>query len=67
VLNAPPAGSVAYCQLKTTSSAVNGWPSCHCTFFFSFQVVDRPSAAMPPLARLGISAASTGTITPSAS
>ena len=32
------AGSVAYSQLKTTSSAVNGFPSCHWTFRLSFQV-----------------------------
>src|SRR5258705_9912533 len=28
------AESITYSQLKTTSSAVNGLPSCHATFFF---------------------------------
>ena len=40
------AGSVAYSQLKTTSSAVNGFPSCHWTFFLSFQVTEVPSLAI---------------------
>ena len=53
--------------LQTTSSALNGTPSCQVTFFLSFQVVDSPSGAIPPLARVGISAARTGTGTPSAS
>jgi len=61
------AGSAAYSQLKTTSSAVNGLPSCHCTFFLSFQVTDRPSFATAPFCRLGTSAASTGTKLPSGS
>ena len=61
------AGSDAYCQLKTTSSAVNGLPSCHCTPRLSFQVTDLPSAASPPFSRLGISAASTGKRSPSGS
>src|SRR5215475_9215662 len=43
------AGSAAYSQLKTTSSAVKGLPSCHCTFFFSFQVTDLPSLATAPI------------------
>ena len=51
------AGSVAYSQLKTTSSAVNGLPSCHWTFFLSFQVTDVPSLAIPPFWTVGISAA----------
>ena len=37
------AGSAAYSQLKTTSSAVKGLPSCHATFFLSRQVTERPS------------------------
>ena len=37
------AGSIAYSQLNTTSSAVKGWPSCQVTPFFSFQVTDLPS------------------------
>jgi hypothetical protein len=45
--------------LKITSSAVNGSPSCQVTPRFSFQTTLRPSAARPPLSRLGISAAST--------
>ena len=49
------AGSMAYCQLKTTSSAVKGAPSCQVTPFFSFQMTDLPSAATPPFSRLGIS------------
>ena len=39
------AGSLAYSQLKTTSSAVNGLPSCQLTSCFSFQITDLPSAA----------------------
>jgi hypothetical protein len=61
------AGSRAYSALKTTSSAVNGVPSCQVTPRLSFQVTLLPSAATPPLARLGISAASTGCSSPSAS
>ena len=55
------AGSAAYCQLKTQSSAVNGLPSCQFTPCFSFQVTDMPSVARPPFSRLGISAARSGT------
>src|SRR5882672_9402788 len=40
--------SMTYSQLKTTSSAVKGLPSCHATFFFRRQVTDRPSFATPP-------------------
>src|SRR5580704_5505007 len=47
-LTAAVAGSVAYCQLNTTSSAENGWPSCHLTPGLSFQVTDLASAARPP-------------------
>jgi hypothetical protein len=61
------AGLRANSQLKTTSSAVNGLPSCHVTSRLSFHTTVLPSAATPPLARVGISAASTGTIFPSAS
>ena len=60
-------GSVAYWKLKTTSSAVKGLPSAQVTPRLSFQVVLRPSAATPPLSRVGISAASTGTRLASAS
>ena len=48
------AGSFAYSQLKTTSSAVNGLPSCQVTPCFSFQVTDLPSAARVPSSRPGI-------------
>src|SRR5262245_35812727 len=61
------AGSDAYSQLNTTSSAVNGLPSCHWTFFFSFQVTDKPSLATPPFCCVGTSAARTGTRLPSGS
>ena len=61
------AGSEAYSQLKMTSSAVNGWPSCQVTPRFSFQTTLRPSAESPPFSRLGISAARTGCSSPSAS
>jgi hypothetical protein len=36
---------------------VKGFPSCHWTFFLSFQVTDVPSLAMPPFWTVGISAA----------
>jgi hypothetical protein len=61
------AGSAAYSQLKTQSSAVKGLPSCQVTPFLSFQVTDRPSFATPPFWRLGISAARTGLRFPSGS
>src|ERR1700741_3030469 len=61
------AGSEAYSQLNTTSSAVNGRPSCHSTPFLSFQVTDVPSAATPPFSISGIWTASTGTRSPSGS
>ena len=61
------AGSIAYNQLKTTSSAVKGTPSCQVTPRLSFHTTDLPSAATPPLSRLGISAASTGSRLASAS
>ena len=61
------AGSRAYSQLNTTSSAVNGLPSCHLTPGFSFQVTDMPSAERPPFCSEGISAASTSFMLPSAS
>ena len=50
-MTAAVAGSAAYSQLKTTSSAVNGLPSCQLTPCFSFQVTDMPSAARPPFSR----------------
>ena len=61
------AGSVAYSQLNTTSSAVNGFPSCHWTLRFSFHVTDVPSLAMPPFWTVGTSAARFGKRLPSGS
>jgi hypothetical protein len=58
---------VTNCQVKTTSSAVNGFPSAHLTSFFSLYVTLLPSSARPPFWRDGTSAASTGTNLPSAS
>ncbi len=61
------AGSAAYSQLNTTSSAVNGLPSCHCTPFLSFQVTVLPSFESPPFCRLGTSVARMGARLPSGS
>ena len=61
------AGSAANSQVNTTSSAVKGFPSCHWTFLFSFQVTERPSFATPPFSRVGTSAARIGTRLPSGS
>ena len=66
-MTAAVAGSREYCQVKTTSSAVKGWPSCHLTPFFSFQVTDLPSAASVPSSRPGIDSARIGRRLPSAS
>ena len=60
-------GSRTNSQLNTTSSAVNGLPSCQVTPFLSFQVTDLPSLATPPFCTVGISAASTGNRLPSGS
>ena len=59
------AGSAAYSQLKTTSSAVKGLPSCQSTPGLSFQVTERLSRDTPPFWRLGISRARMGTRAPS--
>src|SRR6266849_375545 len=48
IVTADVAGSMTYSQLKTTSSAVKGLPSCHTTFFFRRQVTDNPSFATCP-------------------
>src|SRR5262245_65588435 len=48
------AGSVANCQLKITSSAVKGAPSCQTTPFLSRQVTDRPPLANNSVFQLGI-------------
>ena len=66
-MTAAVAGSTAYSQLKTTSSAVKGFPSCHWTFRFSFQVTEVPSLATPPFWTVGVSAARIGTMFPSGS
>ena len=58
-------GSMANCQLKTTSSAVKGAPSCQVTFFLSRHSTQRPSFAMPPFLSVGNSSASTGAKVPS--
>src|SRR6058998_1346342 len=67
LLTAAVAGSITYSQLKTTSSAVKGLPSCQTTFFLSRQVTDIPSFATCPFCWLGTSAASIGTMFPSGS
>ena len=59
------AGSIANSQLKMTSSAVNGAPSCHCTLRLSRQVTHWPSLARVPAFQFGISSARTGTKVPS--
>ena len=51
-------------QVKTTSPAVNGWPSCHCTPGRSLTVNAVPSFEMPPLAWVGMAAARLGTNAP---
>ena len=61
------AGSITNSHVKTTSSAVNGLPSCQVTPFLRRQVTEVPSFASKPLATDGISAASTGTRLPSGS
>ena len=67
MVTAAVAGSLAYSQLNTTSSAVKGLPSCHLTPGLSFQVTDLPSADRPPFWIDGISAARIGMRLPSAS
>src|SRR3989454_6926667 len=59
------AGSAANSHVKTTSSAVRGFPSCHWTPFLSLQVTDRPSGETVRLLRLGVSPASAGARVPS--
>src|SRR6185295_1961201 len=61
------AGSAAYSQLKTTSAAVKGVPSCHWTLRLSRQVTTVPSLDTPPFWTLGSSRASDGTMLPSTS
>jgi len=58
-------GSATYCQVKTTSSAVKGVPSDHLMPGLSFHVMLFWSLAIPPLSRVGISAASSATGLPS--
>ncbi len=66
-MSAAVAGSRAYSQVKTQSSAVKGLPSCHVTPFFSFQVTALPSADKVPSSRPGIVSARMGRRLPSAS
>jgi hypothetical protein len=61
------AGSATHSHVATMSSAVNGFPSCHVTFFLSFQVTDWPSFEIPPFWRVGTSAARIGRRFPSGS
>src|SRR6266851_7902181 len=58
-------GSATYCQVNTTSSAVNGDPSDHLMPGLSFHVMLFWSLATPPLSRVGISAARTAIGLPS--
>jgi len=67
IVTAAVAGSAAYSQLNTTSSAVNGLPSCQVTPFLRFQTTHFPSRPSPPLSTLGMSAASTAARFPSGS
>src|SRR5258708_21484545 len=53
-------GSITYSQLNTTSSAGDGVPSCHTTFFLSFQITDNPAFPTAPFWRLCLWAMSTG-------
>src|SRR5437879_4466923 len=48
--------SITYSQLKTTSSAVNGLPSCQATFFLSRQVTESPSLIGTKRGRLSVPA-----------
>ena len=59
--------SAAYSQVKITSSAVNGLPSCQVTPCLIFQVTFIPSLERPPFWRLGTSWARMGTRLPSGS
>jgi hypothetical protein len=67
IVHAEVAGSAAYSQLNTTSSAVNGLPSCQTTSLLRFQITHVPSRATPPLSTLGTCAARIGTTLPSGS
>ena len=66
-VHADVAGSAAYSQLKTTSSALKGLPSCHLTPFLRRHTTEVPSRATPPFSTLGSSAARIGTTPPSGS
>src|SRR6266542_4370848 len=46
-----------YCQVNTTSSAVNALPSDHLASLRSFQVTEVKSFATPPFSTVGLSAA----------
>ena len=66
-VHAEVAGSAAYSQLKTTSSALKGLPSCQVTPFLRRHTTEVPSRATPPFSTLGSSAARIGTTPPSGS
>ena len=61
------AGSDTYSQVNTTSSAVNGLPSCQVTPRFSRQVTHVRSLESVPAETLGTSVARMGTTLPSGS
>ncbi len=54
-------GFIAACHENTTSSALNGTPSCHVTPRRKWYVIVRPSREIPPLAGVGTVVASSGT------
>src|SRR5947209_15461459 len=57
-------GSITARNDAATSALVNGAPSCQRTFRRRWYVTVRPSAEMPPFARVGTTAASAGTARP---
>ena len=67
LVTAAVAGSETYSQLKTTSSAVKGLPSCQSTLRRRRQMTQVESLASVPPSTLGTSAARTGARLPSGS
>src|SRR5881396_1729922 len=67
LVHAAVSGSATYSQLKTTSSAVKGLPSCQVTPFLSRHLTQVRSLARPPFWTVGTSAARMGTTLPSGS
>src|SRR5262245_14312215 len=61
------AGSATHSHVATTSSALNGFPSCQATPFFNRHVTDVPSFEIPPFWGVGTSAARIGRRFPSGS